>query len=180
MSSKRKARSAETTGSRKSSRRGKGGDGKDPSIDNRLADTKPEEILEVFESEELDQGEEDEGEDEEKYGVVILDVRSSEEILKDGFLNTMGANTGEIRKRCFVEWVHVDGSMDAGWKLLKATAFNRFHSCRTPIIVHCATGKKAAEAKKVLTKLNYQCVYNAGAYAALKYLQDYLNGFERK
>jgi phage shock protein E len=48
--------------------------------------------------------------------------------------------------------------------LLQMTASNLLPSKTTPILVHCAAGRRAAKAKEVLDELGYETVVNGGGF----------------
>lgn len=90
---------------------------------------------------------------------IILDVRRDEEIVTSGFIRTNH------------DWMHSTCSKD-DCPELNVAAENMIHDKQTPIVVHCATGKRAAKAVEVLKSKGYKDVVNAGAYDDLDYLQQ--------
>lgn len=87
---------------------------------------------------------------------VVLDVRRADEIQATGYLQTPSN-----------AWVTIPCTpTDA--TLLQMTAPNLLRDKTAPVLVHCAAGKRAAKAKQVLEDMGYECVVNAGGFAALQ------------
>lgn len=79
-----------------------------------------------------------------KNGAIILDVRTTEEY-----------NSGNI-----------NGSINIPLNNLN-TNLNSLPNKNQPIIIYCAAGARAEQAKQLLTKKGYKNLINAGGYAEL-------------
>lgn len=87
---------------------------------------------------------------------VVLDVRRADEIQATGYLQTPQQ-----------AWVTIPCTPDDA-TLLEMTAPNLLRDKTAPVLVHCAAGKRAAKAKQVLEDMGYECVVNAGGFAAVQ------------
>ena len=88
--------------------------------------------------------------------VVFLDVRTPQEV-KVARLHPPGA------------FVAVSVNPDEAPELV-AQSSTLLPNKMAPVIVYCASGQRAAQAKKVLKKQGYKTVLNAGALSDLGYL----------
>lgn len=83
---------------------------------------------------------------------VVLDVRGIDEIQANGYLR----NTGR-------QWLHTPCSLTE-CPLLDVAAEDLIRDKDAPVIVYCASGKRATKAKEVLESKGYKQVLNAGGY----------------
>ncbi|CAB9517476.1 expressed unknown protein [Seminavis robusta] len=97
--------------------------------------------------------------------VILLDVRTPEEVVNDGFLQTAGSGCS---------WLHVSCTREDA-PLLRAAAPHMISDKKTPILVYCKSGKRAAKAQEILNGQGYANVTNAGGYKDLDYLQEALD-----
>ena len=91
---------------------------------------------------------------------VVLDVRGLDEILETGILPTDGK-----------QWLHAPCSLSDCPLLSVAHASMLGPNQDRPILIHCASGKRAAFAKEYLEGLGYTNVLNGGGWSDLDYLQ---------
>jgi phage shock protein E len=91
---------------------------------------------------------------------TVLDVRRLDEILESGFLKT------EDR-----QWVHAPCTLTE-CPLLDVAAESLIPDKHAPVVVYCASGKRAAKAKEVLESKGYVNVLNAGTFGGLGYLKE--------
>lgn len=90
----------------------------------------------------------------EAKSAVVLDVRSVDEIVESGHLKTNR------------QWVHAPCTLQ-GSPLLSAAAESLIPNKKAPVIVYCASGKRAEKAKEILENMGYENVLNAGGFAGL-------------
>jgi phage shock protein E len=90
---------------------------------------------------------------------TVLDVRGIDEILENGFLKTDR------------QWVHAQCTLTE-CPLLDVAAESLIPDKHAPVIVYCASGKRAAKAKEVLESKGYVNVLNAGGLGDLGYLKE--------
>ena len=88
---------------------------------------------------------------------VVLDIRSVAEISETGYWNTSSSSSRR--------WHHAPGSRQEN-PLLSTAAKALIPDPKTPVIVYCATGMRAAKAKEILEGQGYENVLNAGGYPA--------------
>lgn len=91
---------------------------------------------------------------------IVLDVRGPDEILETGYVKTKRSD-GRPH-----QWVQIACTRTEA-PLLEMTMFSVFgteHMDR-PILIHCASGKRAGLAKQVLEKAGYTNVINAGGWS---------------
>jgi phage shock protein E len=91
---------------------------------------------------------------------TVLDVRRLDEILESGFLKT------EDR-----QWIHAPCTLTE-CPLLDVAAESLIPDKNAPVVVYCASGKRAAKAKEVLESKGYGNVLNAGTFGGLGYLKE--------
>jgi phage shock protein E len=89
---------------------------------------------------------------------TVLDVRRIDEILESGFLKTDR------------QWVHAQCTLTE-CPLLDVAAESLIPDKHAPVVVYCASGKRAAKAKEVLESKGYVNVLNAGGLGGLGYLK---------
>lgn len=90
---------------------------------------------------------------------IVLDVRGLDEIQNSGYLRT-----GK-------QWLNVPCTpLEA--PLLSLAAEDMFPHKDKPILVYCASGKRAGRAKEELEKLGYTRVLNLGGFNDLVHLQN--------
>jgi len=91
---------------------------------------------------------------------VVLDTRTVDEIAKDGLLKTPNN-----------QWVHAPCTPDE-CKLLSVASTSLIRDKSAPVVVYCASGKRAAKAKETLESQGYKYVFNAGGFPGdIGYLQ---------
>jgi rhodanese-related sulfurtransferase len=96
---------------------------------------------------------------------VILDARSWDEIEKSG-----GAY---LRPRLPSQrWMQVAGCTPDGAPLLKLAAKDMLPDPTVPVLVYCASGKRAAQVQRTLKDSGYEDVLNLGGYKDLDYLDE--------
>lgn len=83
---------------------------------------------------------------------VIVDTRRIDEIEAVGYWQT-----GR-------QWVHAPCTPDGSCPLLAVAAESLVRDTSAPVIVYCASGKRASVAKKFLEERGYKNVLNAGGY----------------
>ena len=92
---------------------------------------------------------------------TVVDVRKVEEILEAGFLKTPNN-----------QWVHAPCTLE-DCPLLSVAAESLIRDQSAPVVVHCASGKRANVAKEFLEKRGYKQVLNAGGFPDdMKYLLE--------
>jgi len=100
---------------------------------------------------------------------VLLDVRGVDEIMKAGYLKADQGASG-----CSHQWLNVPWNMmPFATQVLDVAAEDMLPlvEYRTiPILVYCASGKRASLAKKILEGKGYGNVLNLGGYADVDYL----------
>jgi phage shock protein E len=87
---------------------------------------------------------------------IIADLRSLDEILQSGFLHGTGH-----------QWIHIQGGSPTACPLLEIAVHDIFPHLDVPVVVYCASGKRAAVAQSILTQRGYKHVVNAGGYSDL-------------
>jgi phage shock protein E len=92
-----------------------------------------------------------------KSNAILVDVRSQEEIETQGKFDTTTQK---------LQWVHSQCTLDE-CPTLTDQAQTLFPDKQVPIVIHCASGKRAAKAKQVLESQGYTNVLNAGGLADL-------------
>lgn len=92
----------------------------------------------------------------EQSNAVVVDARSVQEIVDNGYFAPPSQSA---------RWVHAECTIDS-CPLLEATATTLIggNKKETPVVVYCASGKRAARAKKTLEQMGYRKVLNAGAF----------------
>jgi phage shock protein E len=90
---------------------------------------------------------------------TVLDVRRVDEILDNGFLKTDR------------QWVHAQCT-PTECPLLDVVAESLIPDKNAPVVVYCASGKRADKAKEVLESKGYTNVLNAGGLGDLGYLKE--------
>ena len=95
---------------------------------------------------------------------TILDVRRPDEILGAGYWKAQKPS-GEPR-----QWINLPCTPKEA-ELLEMTASNLLTDKSAPVVVHCASGKRAAKAKQVLDDLGYEVVLNAGGWDDVQQFQ---------
>ena len=95
-----------------------------------------------------------------KKNVVYLDVRNDDEIAQV----VLHTRNPIFYSQC---------TPDSCPSLNKIQAKKTFPNKNTPIIVFCASGKRARRGKETLNSLGYTQVVNAGAIDDIAYLNDY-------
>jgi rhodanese-related sulfurtransferase len=96
---------------------------------------------------------------------VILDARSWDEIERGG-----GAY---LQPRLPTQrWMQVSGCTPDGSPLLKLAAKDMLPDLTAPVLVYCASGKRAAQAQQTLKDIGYEDVLNLGGYKDLDYLKE--------
>jgi phage shock protein E len=90
---------------------------------------------------------------------TVLDVRRIDEILESGFLKTER------------QWVHAQCTLTE-CPLLDVAAESLIPDKHAPVVVYCASGKRAEKAKEVLESKGYVNVLNAGGLGDLGYLKE--------
>lgn len=90
---------------------------------------------------------------------TVLDARGIDEILDNGFLKTNR------------QWVHAQCTLTE-CPLLEVAAESLLPDKNAPVVVYCASGKRASKAKEVLESKGYINVLNAGALGDLGYLKE--------
>jgi phage shock protein E len=90
---------------------------------------------------------------------TVLDVRRIDEIQENGFLKTDR------------QWVHAQCTLTE-CPLLDMAAESLIPDKHAPVVVYCASGKRAAKAKEVLESKGYVNVLNAGGLGDLGYLKE--------
>jgi phage shock protein E len=90
---------------------------------------------------------------------TVLDVRRVDEILESGFLKSDR------------QWVHAQCTLTE-CPLLAVAAESLIADKNAPVVVYCASGKRAAKAKEVLESKGYSNVLNAGGLGDLSYLKE--------
>jgi phage shock protein E len=88
-----------------------------------------------------------------------LDVRRIDEILESGFLKTDR------------QWVHAQCTLTE-CPLLDVAAESLIPDKHAPVVVYCASGKRADKAKELLESKGYVNVLNAGGLGDLGYLKE--------
>jgi rhodanese-related sulfurtransferase len=83
---------------------------------------------------------------------VVVDARRVDEIADKGYWKTDR------------QWVNAPCTPDGECPLLDAAAPALLRNPKSPVIVYCASGKRAAVAQQFLLKRGYTTVLNAGAY----------------
>lgn len=101
-----------------------------------------------------------------KPNSVILDVRTIDEIALNGYIRTASAGAKSNKH----PWLQVSCSTD-DCPLLNVAAEDLIQDKSAPVIIHCASGKRASRAKEILDNRGYKEVINAGGYKDLEYLQ---------
>jgi len=91
---------------------------------------------------------------------TILDVRRVDEILENGFLSKTGT-----------QWVHASCTPQE-CPLLEVAAGSLIPNKEAPVVIYCASGKRAEMAKQVLERKGYTTVLNAGGHGGLDYLNS--------
>jgi rhodanese-related sulfurtransferase len=91
---------------------------------------------------------------------TIVDVRGIDEIKATGIFNPQSAIRNGLR------WISAPCTLQECSPLLEDPAICdvMIRSKTAPLVVHCASGKRANIAKQVLLSHGYTNVYNAGAY----------------
>jgi rhodanese-related sulfurtransferase len=87
---------------------------------------------------------------------MVVDVRGVDEIQANGYWKVGG----------HVKWVHAQCTLDGGCPLLSVAsdALLGPNNKAAPVVLYCASGKRAALAQQVLTSLGYTNVLNAGGF----------------
>lgn len=89
---------------------------------------------------------------------TVVDARKEEEIIENGYLKTPN------------QWVHASCTLEE-CPLLSVASESLIRDLNEPVVVYCASGKRAAVAKDFLDKQGYKHVLNAGGYPQdLEYL----------
>lgn len=90
---------------------------------------------------------------------TVVDVRKMDEILESGYLKTPNN-----------QWIHAPCSLEE-CPLLSVAVESLIRDGSEPVVVYCASGKRANVAKEFLEGKGYKHVLNAGAYPDdMKYL----------
>jgi rhodanese-related sulfurtransferase len=89
---------------------------------------------------------------------VIIDVRGLDEIQSNGVFNPTSAIINQLR------WMSAPCTLQDGCPLLESCSDVMLRDKTSPIVIYCASGKRADKAKQLLIDKGYQYVYNAGAY----------------
>jgi phage shock protein E len=95
---------------------------------------------------------------------VILDARSWEEIEKAGGVYLTPPLTGQ-------RWMQVAASTPQEAPLLKLAAKHMLPDPSAPVVIYCASGKRAARARQTLLDQGYANVLNLGGS---KELEDFM------
>jgi len=85
---------------------------------------------------------------------IIIDARGLDEIQKSGYFKPTKPSQ---------QWLNIPCSITEA-PLLTMAAEDMLRDKSTPIIVHCASGKRSTLAKKVLDDMGYENVLNAGGF----------------
>ena len=83
---------------------------------------------------------------------IVLDARRVEEIEASGYFKT----------DC--QWVHAPCTPDGACPLLATAGEALLRNKNAPVVVYCASGKRASVAQKFLQERGYSTVLNAGGY----------------
>lgn len=83
---------------------------------------------------------------------TVVDARRVDEILEAGYLKTPNN-----------QWVHASCTLEE-CPLLSIAAESLIRDASEPVVVYCASGKRANVAKEFLEKKGYKHVLNAGGY----------------
>lgn len=83
---------------------------------------------------------------------TVLDVRRVEEIVENGYLKTPNN-----------QWVHAPCTLEE-CPLLQVASESLIRDLTEPVVVYCASGKRANVAKEFLEGKGYKLVLNAGGY----------------
>lgn len=84
---------------------------------------------------------------------IVLDARRVDEIQANGYFSTTNC-----------QWVHAPCTPDGDCPILAAAADALLRDKTAPIIVYCASGKRASVAQSFLQERGYTTVLNAGGY----------------
>ena len=84
---------------------------------------------------------------------IVLDARRVDEIEANGYFQT---------DNC--QWVHAPCTPDGACPLLAVAANALLRDKTAPVVVYCASGKRASVAQSFLQELGYTTVLNAGGY----------------
>lgn len=84
---------------------------------------------------------------------TVVDARKVDEILESGYLKTPNNN----------QWIHAPCTLEE-CPLLSVAAESLIRDKTEPVVVYCASGKRANVAKKFLEGKGYKQVLNAGGY----------------
>jgi rhodanese-related sulfurtransferase len=91
---------------------------------------------------------------------TILDVRSVDEIIESGYLDTKG-----------LQYIHSQCTPTEA-PILSVAAEDLIRDKTAPVIVYCAKGFRATKAKEVLDSKGYEKVLNGGGLSDLDFLKD--------
>ena len=83
---------------------------------------------------------------------IVLDARRVDEIEANGYFQTER------------QWVHAPCTPDGACPLLAVAADGLLRDKDTPVVVYCASGKRASVAQSFLQERGYSTVLNAGGY----------------
>jgi len=91
---------------------------------------------------------------------TVVDARGTDQVIRDGFFDIRRRRLdGQVK-----HWINAPCTLEEGCPLLSVAAENMIPDMNAPVIVYCATGKRAALAQQVLQNQGYRNVLNAGAY----------------
>ena len=88
---------------------------------------------------------------------VLVDARTLDEIRQTGYLHS------RTNRNIHHRWIHAPGSPFEN-PILDMAAQDMIPDRTTPVLVYCASGKRAGKAKHVLEDKGYQTVLNLGGY----------------
>jgi rhodanese-related sulfurtransferase len=105
--------------------------------------------------------------------VTIVDVRSLDELKAKGYWKVTTNNNQQSSH--VVKWVHAQCTLETGCPLLSMASDSLLPNKDAPVVLYCASGKRAGKAQQVLTDLGYTNVLNAGAFPSDtdKIIQEY-------
>jgi rhodanese-related sulfurtransferase len=98
--------------------------------------------------------------------VTVVDVRGIDEIQANGYWKVkqqkrQGDN--DSTSATAVQWIHAPCTLDA-CPLLSVASESLLPDKSAPVILYCASGKRATKAQQVLIRLGYTNVLNAGGF----------------
>jgi phage shock protein E len=96
---------------------------------------------------------------------VILDVRSVDEVLNDGYLRVPAGDNIRLR------YIHSPCTKDTA-PILSVAAEDMIPDKNVPILVYCGVGYRASKAKEVLDAKGYTNVLNGGGLSDLDFLRQ--------